>query len=250
MTRALAAFDPFNLIPQQPSRTENVEVNAHTEITVPHLRAMVVFRIRLGRAVGALALFALAGGSCYWLVNGPEWAGWITLSGLCLGVCVVWAASAPFSSLERFQMGEITAPGRDTERQAIAEMVLEYLREQQQPVAAPPVVRIESTVRDNGSTTPRTILDDLPGPLDRLQWFCRNILDSRAPFAERTARAPDVGYTREQWATIRDTCIARGWACWNHPGSAQQGVTLLAAGRSALRDIVALAAPYELTPME
>jgi hypothetical protein len=111
-------------------------------------------------------------------------------------------------------------------------------------------VRIESFVRDNGSTQPRTILDDLPGPLDRLQWFCRNILDSRATFSERTARSADVGYTREQWATIRDTFLDRGWACWNHLGAPQQGVTLLAAGRSALRDIVAQAAPYELTPME
>lgn len=151
--KTAATFDPINLIPAQASQNENIEYNAHTQVGVPWLRAFSVFRIRLGRAIGTMVLAALAIGSCYWLANGPEWAGWIALSALCLGVCVAWAASAPFGRLERFQMAEIAAPGRDTERQAIAEMVLKFLREQQQPVTVPPVVRIESTVRDNGSAT-------------------------------------------------------------------------------------------------
>jgi len=243
-------FDPMTLLRTNPSFAETKEYSVETEVRVHLARAHAIQRIQLRRAAEIGAVVVLSVTVCWLHWNGYALAA-VAPAAVAFGVMVLLYTSWETDSLliETF-LADIADPQRDSERRAELDAVLDWKRAQQQRAPVAPVVRIESFVRDNGSTQPRTILDDLPGPLDKLQWFCRNILDSRATFSERAARAPDVGYTREQWATIRNVFIDRGWACWNHPGSVQQGVTLLAAGRSALRDIVKLAAPYELTPME
>ena len=199
--------DGLEINPFRPSVVENVEHTAHTQIGIPLGRARAVSWVRFGGLLADVLMVAAGVAALYYLVAGPQWAGFVLLAVLFILAALAWAFGPPMAEFVDAQMKDLRDPFRDSEWRAVQAMRV------QQHAPAAPVVRIESLVRDAGSTQPRTILDDLPGPIDKLQWFCRNILESRSAFSERTARASDVGYTREQWATIRDVFLTHGWAC-------------------------------------
>lgn len=101
--------------------------------------------------------------------------------------------------------------------------------------APPPVVKVE--LRDDGG---HWQFADLPGEPDSLQALAQAVTDGDS-FAERTAT--NCGYTQEQWGSLRDVFIDRGWAKWNHPTRRQQGVSLLRGGRMVLKTIAATPLP-------
>lgn len=95
----------------------------------------------------------------------------------------------------------------------------------------PKPARVEVAVKAHRHTE----LDDLPGPVDALREFAQDVYSGRVTFSERGARKS--GYGATAFKELRTTFINRGWATWNVPGEARQGVKLTAKGRAVMHGL-------------
>lgn len=250
-------LDPALLLRSNPSFTETKEYSIETEVSVHRARANEIKRIMRRRVLQFAAIVACA-------VNGIVVTGANVqtgeMVGLAFGLLLLAVAAGVYGWMRAdWEVDElliqtfrhdIADPQRDSERRAEIEAILAYLREQQ-PARAPAVVRVESTVREPGRTTVRTVYnDDLPGTIEQWRDLAGLVLRNVAPqpFSLRTAES--VGLSRDEWNTARDVFIARGWAEWNHPDAPQQGVTLKLVGKRALREMLAQTEPYEIVPLD
>jgi len=75
---------------------------------------------------------------------------------------------------------------------------------------------------------------DLPGSPQAVQGLAVAVLAGES-FSERSAVS--AGLTQEDFRSLRDLFLDRGWCEWNHPTRKQQGLKLLRSGRSVLRAI-------------
>ena len=99
----------------------------------------------------------------------------------------------------------------------------------------PQTVRIE--MQEQSPQGQRWQFADLPVSRDKLRAMADNVVELGDSFSERTAKA--VGMTQDEFRSLRDEFIVRGWAAWNHPTRKQQGVTLTRGGIFVLKQILA-----------
>jgi hypothetical protein len=167
-------------------------------------------------------------GSLYYLLAGPQWAGFVLLAALFTLIALAWAFGPPMAEFVDAQMKDLRDPFRDSEFRALQEM-----RVQQPPLAPPPVLRVEAHV-GNG----RWRYADLPGPSKTaIIWLARDVTAGRQPFAVRSATRHK--FSRAQFDNLRDWFIKMGWAVWVNEDAHAQGVLLTESGMDTLRGIAA-----------
>jgi hypothetical protein len=102
---------------------------------------------------------------------------------------------------------------------------------QPQP-ANPHTVRVE--IREDSREGARYQFATLGVEPAKLQALAVAVLRGDS-FSERTAVR--YSFTQEEFRTLRDEFLERGWAAWNHPNRKQQGVSLTRGGLFILRAI-------------
>jgi hypothetical protein len=83
-------------------------------------------------------------------------------------------------------------------------------------------------------------LPDEPRP-GALVELATAINDGEVTFSERGAGG--YGYSRDDWATLRDCFIRRGWAAWKNERDTRQGVALRPAGWAVIRGLASTSSP-------
>lgn len=108
-----------------------------------------------------------------------------------------------------------------------------HIGQPQQP-APPHTIRVE--VKEGG----RYQFATLGVEPEKLQALAVAVLRGDS-FSERTATR--YGLTQEEFRSLRDEFLDRGWASWNHPNRKQQGVSLTRGGLFILKEIKAAPLP-------
>ena len=93
-----------------------------------------------------------------------------------------------------------------------------------------PVVRVEVKSEDGKSMQ----FADLPTTKAKMTDFARGVL-AGTPISERHWSGAGALFSQNEFRTIRDIFLARGWLRWSNPEYPQQGAELSPAGKAVLR---------------
>lgn len=97
-----------------------------------------------------------------------------------------------------------------------------------QAIGKPEPQRLDVAMRIDAPSGPRWQFASIPIEPAKLKELALTLRRGDS-FSERTAR--NAGLTQEEFGTLRDIFVDRGWCAWKHPTRKQQGVELTRGGR-------------------